>query len=542
MDDVDSSQEAKHCKHGAYNHVTAKCECFPGWATAGPTDPINYAEGVCEQFMCQSDAQCQQLLGIPSATCPIKSWNCYCGWQYAYQNMGHGYETLKKRGGAECMGIMYAFSAWTALSTLSVMTAVWKIVLVLAFLLLPFGRKRCTCDHHCISLWNYIRGLINCRKVCSGECVTRDHYTWETLMDDMAWSLYALEVGVWFYFFLAVFWAIVMFIWSAILWAVAIITLICFLLMGLCAVAGEGGGCSLEGCGCCEALACGHCGECGWAGLEANNYEVFYWGGVHPVDPVWSNTRNGSNVRSCPCLCKPLGWLIYFFPVMPENAWGGFCGMFIFHTHTFSDADAAYSGGSDMIDWFQMSWRRQSDLHGNDSWRRQVRDFLTGAIQQNTESAGNGRRAPQQQRQQQQQSRTDEEVRQWAFQRDIELGMNDRSSAASDTSNEVGSLLHSQSGVFETLRVGGALVRRMRRPFHQETDRCVESSFSDYIDNKCWICMDSRGEWDLWLSCKHMFCRVCSTEMLQRRMPCPLCRVGSSTVLRGTHHSHASPL
>ena len=88
--------------------------------------------------------------------------------------------------------------------------------------------------------------------------------------------------------------------------------------------------------------------------------------------------------------------------------------------------------------------------------------------------------------------------------------------------------------------------------------RCVESSFEDYLQllackdvfsfscflqqlqsmisllrNVCWICREESEEWDMWLSCHHIFCARCSSQMLLRRMPCPLCRVASTTVLRG---------
>ncbi|CAE7876221.1 RNF8, partial [Symbiodinium sp. KB8] len=74
----------------------------------------------------------------------------------------------------------------------------------------------------------------------------------------------------------------------------------------------------------------------------------------------------------------------------------------------------------------------------------------------------------------------------------------------------------------------------IERPFDKTQDRCVESSFNDYMENQCWICQDNQSkEFDLWLSCGHIFCSRCSTEMLRRQMPCPLCRTASSSVLRG---------
>ncbi|CAJ1437100.1 unnamed protein product, partial [Effrenium voratum] len=74
----------------------------------------------------------------------------------------------------------------------------------------------------------------------------------------------------------------------------------------------------------------------------------------------------------------------------------------------------------------------------------------------------------------------------------------------------------------------------INRPFDKVGDSCVESSYNDYAKNQCWICQDdTRTEFDLWLGCHHIFCSKCSTEMLKRHMPCPLCRVASTSVLRG---------
>lgn len=57
-------------------------------------------------------------------------------------------------------------------------------------------------------------------------------------------------------------------------------------------------------------------------------------------------------------------------------------------------------------------------------------------------------------------------------------------------------------------------------------------NMEDYEKNECWICQNQSENWDLWMSCRHAFCEGCSGEMLRRRMPCPLCRVKSATVLR----------
>jgi len=63
-----------------------------------------------------------------------------------------------------------------------------------------------------------------------------------------------------------------------------------------------------------------------------------------------------------------------------------------------------------------------------------------------------------------------------------------------------------------------------RGTLRRDRDGIVASSFEDYSNNSCWICQNITHEkWDLWTSCRNMFCKECSTEMLRRQMPCPLC-------------------
>lgn len=48
---------------------------------------------------------------------------------------------------------------------------------------------------------------------------------------------------------------------------------------------------------------------------------------------------------------------------------------------------------------------------------------------------------------------------------------------------------------------------------------------SEHIDtDECWICTESMSNYIVW-SCKHAFCRNCTSKMLALKMPCPLCRV-----------------
>jgi len=504
---------AGKCIHGTFNRDTKACECYKHWSTAGITDTIDFLEGVCEQYHCQSDKICQDVLGIPEATCPVKGWNCYCGWRWSWENGWHGYETPEKKGGGECMGIMYTFSLWATESLEMVCLEVWKYFLALAFLALPFGRKRAICDHHAPSMWNGIRACFGTRSSCPGTCVMNPEYTLDTFKDDMAWTLYSLDLGVWLYVFLATLWLVSMFIWSIVLWLMVIVVILGVILFGLCASCGEGlAGCE---CGSCHQPE-GNCGDCSCCcpetGMDifpqpANSTDVFYWSGSFPQ--YWDVGGTGGHCCDCDCCCSsqqqrayccgPIAWLIYVFPVMPENAWGGLLGYFCFGTHHHTPPDRLYAGGNPVIEFLRMGWRRPRDLHSNDSWRAQVRDFVLGGAAPTTQVMG-------------------------------EPFMRRTSSLLTDTEAEEHGLLGNNEVV--TIGRGRGHAILINRAF-DEGDNCVESSFEDYRNNKCWICMESKDTWDMWLSCHHLFCKDCSTEMLQRRMPCPLCRVSSSAVLRG---------
>lgn len=79
-----------------------------------------------------------------------------------------------------------------------------------------------------------------------------------------------------------------------------------------------------------------------------------------------------------------------------------------------------------------------------------------------------------------------------------------------------------------------AEVMVVERCFSMEADGCLESSFEEYEMNTCCICYSENNTWDLWKQCGHMFCSQCSTEVMQRRQRCPLCRVHSTLVVRAS--------
>mmetsp|Transcript_6275 Transcript_6275/g.18115 ORF Transcript_6275/g.18115 Transcript_6275/m.18115 type:complete len:365 (-) Transcript_6275:289-1383(-) len=204
---------------------------------------------------------------------------------------------------------------------------------------------------------------------------------------------------------------------------------------------------------------------------------------------------------SCECwvcntvCCKPLALLLYIFPTMPENAWGGLMGWLCFGTHNLTPTNRLYQGGNQLVDSFGMRWMRTADLHASESWRTQVHNFIANEPVDHPPGS--------------------EDIR-----------------ASSSRRRETESVMH--DGVNKkVVKVGRACAIMIKRPFDQEEDRCVEASWQDYENKECWICRGTDPEWDMWLTCRHLFCKKCSTEMLTRNMPCPLCRVASTTVLRG---------
>ena len=123
----------------------------------------DFLEGVCEQYQCVDDQTCKESLrGYVDdfdVSCPVPKWNCYCGWKYAFMAGGHGFETPRYQNGtnstgAECMGLMYAFSVWSYFSLKWMIKWVLLATLVSCVVLLCFGKKRIRCDHHEASLWN----------------------------------------------------------------------------------------------------------------------------------------------------------------------------------------------------------------------------------------------------------------------------------------------------------------------------------------------------------------------------------------------------
>mmetsp|Transcript_18088 Transcript_18088/g.48601 ORF Transcript_18088/g.48601 Transcript_18088/m.48601 type:complete len:293 (-) Transcript_18088:109-987(-) len=275
-----------------------------------------------------------------------------------------------------------------------------------------------------------------------------------------------------------------MFVWSFILWSMVILILVLMSLAGICMA----GGADLGSCAGCDltGMSCFGFDNAAPEGLDVG---TFYWGGAVPYHSFWGfsgyphNTSASCEGNCCRWFAMPFAAVLYMMPVPPENVWGGVIGWFM-GTHDHISEQRRYQGNNRMVEFLAMRWRRPTDLHRNEEWREQVATFL---------------------------------------------GETQSTSAAAGEQSE--HIAEAHEGRF---RIGGFHVINTNRSFSQELDRCFATSFEDYQKNQCWICLGSEAEeWDLWLSCRHMFCCGCSTTMMKRGMPCPLCRISSSTVLRG---------
>lgn len=109
-------------------------------------------------------------------------------------------------------------------------------------------------------------------------------------------------------------------------------------------------------------------------------------------------------------------------------------------------------------------------------------------------------------------------VYQWLHERD-----------AFEAVSHSGQTVAEQQGNGRSFMYGRVVVEREKGCF---TVSDAIYNFEDYARNCCWICQEPAEEWDMWSSCRHAFCKKCSSEMLRRRMPCAMCRVHSARVVR----------
>ena len=210
------------------------CTCDEGWRTAELTDTIHFLRGVCSQYECISDERCKIATGVPEATCPIPSWNCKCTFAHALEASFMGYETYTDGNsgqgtGGRCMGLLYYLSVEGTVLCAVAFEHGWYCFLLAAVFLLPFGQRRMSCTHRQHSLMNI--GMRICGYSCDGNCTQRN-----TMLDDYAWSIYALQWLVWYHLAVAAFWLTCMLMWMVAVWLMVGIMLICGLIACLCSM------------------------------------------------------------------------------------------------------------------------------------------------------------------------------------------------------------------------------------------------------------------------------------------------------------------
>eukprot|EP00928_Gymnodinium_smaydae_P040051 TRINITY_DN27228_c0_g1_i2.p1 TRINITY_DN27228_c0_g1~~TRINITY_DN27228_c0_g1_i2.p1 ORF type:complete len:557 (-),score=48.96 TRINITY_DN27228_c0_g1_i2:422-2059(-) len=503
-----SPYDKEECGHGwavDRDPLECKCDIAAHFRKAGPTDIFDFAWGRCTQYMCSKNATndtCREFLPSDAhATCDVPGWNCKCDWRYA-TGFFNGYENDR----AKCMGMMYFLSDWIVTVVLQIASQAWKPFALLVCVSICFGERRIRCECRHWSNFKIVRDtyITFCQSdhgACDGECMRQRRFVFKNeWRQEFAWSIYFFDIGIWFYAFL----------WTLFLTGVALGTALAVLLVCLAVLmyvfvtifARNDGVVILNTRHMsCENFQCPDCTCCDEGDAETAG---------SPIDSLWRFAEQPErccgaccgNAGMCSCLprcwfCRPLAWVLVRFPTMPANFWGGLLG-YCLGTHQYSRrpyTSQHHPIANRFIDL--LSLRSSSDdLHDNAGWRERVRAFV--------------------------------------FDRDLDaLAASPPQQETMEGASEGVEEPDIQQPLLAMRESFGVLVQDMERPFDRRIDNCQVSTFNDYANGVCWLCMeDSSPTWDKWILCGHMFCTVCSEAMLERSMPCPLCRTASFQVVR----------
>ena len=492
----------RDCGHGHYQNSSDSCVCNSGWKTAGFTDTINWIDGTCNQFTCENSKQCQELTGFKNAKCPIKHWDCYCGMHHA------GFTTDY----VKCMTGIYAFSFSSYYTYVDICKYyIWKISLILACISIPFGMTRRECDHH-RSWMAHIKRCIGQESDCDGSCI--HHKKWK-LRNDLALSLYWIKVGLWWYGFLTLIGLTLIFIWCAILWILAVIACIAIVFAVICGKCNNSD--TNNNNDCCDDNCCGdNCCICctdnyGYLRYH-NDVTIIYVGGPSPADSCANCCDCNGCCHGCCNCCKPIGWMIDSYPTFPRNLHGGILGYVLgIHCSLPRPYKLRYPY---LIDFLSLNWMYTTDLRDNEQWRNTVKHHVN-----NNENSSHIPRNP---------ISLDIER---SCQQDIEHCV-----LPSPPKNMDQSLLVARRYI-----QGSTTVEQINSHIPSEIKVWNKEHYSK---NECWICNEGSSTWHLWKPCNHVFCESCSKDMLNRNMPCPLCRQMPDVVrsyhvgITGEFHNH----
>ncbi len=449
------------CGHGALDPDTKTCVCDAGWRASGPTDPAGFLAQSCRQYMCSTADACRQGLAdtpFSDASCPVQGWNCYCGMTAAFRGGLGGYQGRS----AACMGPLYAsvFGLTRFCEAVLLDGWGWRVFALAALALLPFGQERTRCPH----LPNTFAGFFG--RGCDGRCMARSVWS---LADNLAWSGYALRLGIWAHALVVALWLTAALIWATTLVFVAVLVIVMGFVSLACAAlcscdGGGGADCGEWNCGSCGSCDgnCGSCDCCVWEGAPAQQEFFTTW--------MFTPGSSGCEVPSRGLCCWPLALALWTLPDHPCNAWGGAFGYWALRTHRGVPEGSRYAGGDAFVDF--LGFPASRDLRGDRDWRGRVARFVASV----------GDAAP----------------------------------------------LASRAG--DLTPRGVALVRA--KGFQEEELLPSSWSDYNGRDCWICMNAEAAPSFDLWLPCKHLYCTVCSQVMLSRGMPCPQCRAMPTAVRR----------
>lgn len=482
--------------------ITGKCECSSEWKTAGITDTLDYIKGACAQFQCQSDTQCQaRLPHVPYATCPVRGWNCDCGFRADYQDEHVG-----------CMNSLYVLNIRILrVYRFLCLDIFWYYGMILACIALPFGQRRVRCDCR-RSWWLQIQRCVGyVPQLCDGEC---HRIRTLRLCDELALSIWVLQVTAWCYVFASVVVLTVAFLWTVVVWILVALVFVAVAIMGCLAACSEGGGgggdgCCVDGCtGCGDGCACcGHGSDMSWSGSQygttTSNTNVLIVGpygynrygyydpccdcGGTSASRHRGNSSSNSSGTTCCCCFYPLVWLVHTFPRAPDNIQGGLIGLCA-GTHILR---STYTGSSRWGECLSLAWcRGVRDVRSTnlaDEWRSTVQKAIN-------ERDG-------------QQGTLDDVPQRPTMDRDqvyIDLSMH-----AKLTGSSKKPVIDSRMGIPIVTHSGGE----------------VPDVYNPEHFTECWICREQpRDGVVVWQPCKHVVCKTCSDKLFDKRALCVFCQ------------------
>jgi len=481
----------KDCgSHGNFSIDTNVCVCEKDWTTAGITDTIAYFEGTCSQFQCKSDTQCQDLLGLSSASCPKKDWNCACG--FSHMSYDHG--------GARCQNFLYTVSYEFTYYIYAAITVSIKYLFnpwIVLFLTL-FGQKRTHCNHgprNPMSNWFGYRRTGN-HYYCQGSCVFEPPYRelsvtciYETIRDEFAWLIFYVSTIAWTYSFLGLLWLSFFTLCSFILWVV--IGLICIVIMCFFMVNGDSN--SSSSCDCC----------CTPYGGTMSNTTTTSTGSITNNYYYYNYPYYYGNCGSCECDCckccsstECCRWLscyyvfkklIFFFPQLPSNRKGGVVG-YIIGTHP---CRTTYFGGSEWKDLITGSTKvKTSHSHST------LDQFKTDVIHQ-----------------------TKPQIKPEYIERET-------------TTPVINTPLITK---FEKVELIKGITIIQRDSMVLIDDDLIGDSLVDYNTNNCSLCYDNTTHHFVAFECGHGCCYDCAVKIIDKQVPCPWCRNHFTIMKKGNY-------